>query len=498
MAKKISDDLKRLYRELGYLGALEEKPRKRGAAPRDDKAASDLPPLDADGLKQIEALLRRQPNQFLKQFRAGNQMPLTNAELREGFAELHQAFKTPGAHVAKLQTARRQAAGPRRRGDAGLPPSIQLYGDIKIEPQNRRFEPLGDLLGWIVNSAGQYVAQQTNLSIFKDRFPAHADHPGRFIYAMKDRAGRPADPEQKISVALFGDFGTGVYHSLHIARQMAELQPDYAVHLGDVYYAGRSSEFEKYFNAPLAPLIRQSRFFTLNANHEMLSGGKPYFHFIDQRRQRPDGGMAQEQEGSYFCIRGPRCQIIGIDTAFHKIGRHNQTAINQWLEQCLREGKKASPRCVNILLSQNEPYELGEKKFTAACNDLKRFIDDKLIDFWFWGNTHYSALFNQNDRAPFIGSCCGHAGHPVFKKNVDAAMQKHAENLRQSNDIPAAAWVDDSRKFPDHVPNAPNYKNPRPDLGNNGFCLLELEGDKFRLIYYDWLKNIRHVAEFSA
>ena len=48
------------------------------------------------------------------------------------------------------------------------------------------------------------------------------------------------------------------------------------------------------------------------------------------------------------------------------------------------------------------------------------------------------------------------------------------------------------------VPNAPNDKNPRPDLGNNGFCLLELEKDKVKLTYYDWLKNTPYEMEFSS
>jgi len=496
MAKKDSADLKRLYRELGYTGSLEAKPRKRGLTPRRTKADQDLPPLDPDGLANLETLLRERPEEFLQDFRESHQMPLTDDELRQAFAETRQAFDDPTAYVETRRAARRQAKSTRQRGpSAGIPAAIQIYDDLKIEPDNHKFEPHSDIVGWIVNSGYQYVfRERLKIGHYKDTFRSHADHAGGFVYAMKSRDGRPADPEQKISVALFGDFGSGLDHSRFIARHISTLQPDYAIHLGDVYYSGRSFEFEKYFNAPLAPVMQNSRLFALNANHEMLSGAKPYFYSMDQRR-RQAGGPAQEQEGSYFCIRGPRHQIIGIDTAFHTIGRHNVAGLNQWLRQCLQEGKNASPPCVNILLSQNEPFALGNNKFTEVYDDLKPLIDGKLIDFWFWGNKHYGALFGPSLKAPFVGSCVGHAGHPIYQKEIATDASKHAELLRRNNALPPALWVETGTKFPNDIPGWPN---PRPEMGNHGFCLMDLEKDKIKLTYYDWLQKVRHVAEFPV
>ena len=43
---------------------------------------------------------------------------------------------------------------------------------------------------------------------------------------------------------MFSDFGTGLYHSRYIAKQFRERPFPYAIHCGDVYYAGRKSEFE--------------------------------------------------------------------------------------------------------------------------------------------------------------------------------------------------------------------------------------------------------------
>jgi hypothetical protein len=306
---------------------------------------------------------------------------------------------------------------------------------------------------------------------------------------MKDRQGRPVAPEQKISVALFSDFGTGVYHSRYIAKHLAGLDPDYAIHLGDVYYAGRASELRDYFTAPLEPVIMRSHLFAMNANHEMFSGAIPYFDSMAERRTTKAGWMTQEQEGSYFCLRNKKYQIIAIDTAYHQNGRHAVQELNQWLGARLREGKTATPQRMNILLSPNEPYALGDKKFSDLYHDLKDFIQKKLIDFWFWGNTHYGALFDRSSQAPFIGSCIGHAGHPIYKKDVEKNHAKHLELKQKSNGIPSTLWVDLSPKFPE-------WTKLRPDLANHGFCLLELEGDKIRLTYYDWLKKVQYQREF--
>jgi len=474
----MKNDLKKLYRELGYLGPLDDESRPRGQA-------AELPPLDPQGLRRLQELALDQPENFFDFFRHHYQYPLTDDQIRSTLSELQKAFKNPAAYVKKLRDERKTRPRGKRKE---IPAEWQIHSDIKIDPYNHKFEPVGDALGWVVNSGYYFLRERLNMDFPQAAFRFHNDFPSRFKYEMKDRQGRPAAPEQKISVALFSDFGTGLDHSLYIARNIAGLQPDYAIHLGDVYYAGRSFEFKKYFDQPLAPVVQNARFFALNANHEMFCGAIPYFASLDARRKAKAGWMKQEQEGSYFCIRSEKYQLIGIDTAYEGHGRHSRPAVNAWLDECLQEGKSASPPRINILLSQNEPYELGSNKFSATYNDLKNFIDKNLIDFWFWGNTHYAALFKKTDEMPFVGSCIGHGGHPIYKKEVVKNMQQH-ETERGSR-IPPALWVDDSPKFPDQHADDPDWKNPRPELGNHGFCLLELESNAVKLTYYDWLNKV--------
>ena len=56
----------------------------------------------------------------------------------------------------------------------------------------------------------------------------------------------------------------------------------------------------------------------------------------------------QFQEGSYFCLRSDKFQIIGIDTAYFEVGRCAEPELLAWLKEVLRVGKKQG--CVNICL----------------------------------------------------------------------------------------------------------------------------------------------------
>jgi hypothetical protein len=247
------------------------------------------------------------------------------------------------------------------------------------------------------------------------------------------------------------------------------------MHLGDVYYAGRRSEFQKFFERYLDPLLADTTLFTLNANHEMLSGGFPYFDYIDRRRLTvPD---VQKQEGSYFCLRSDRFQVVGIDTAYHEVGRFQQPKLLAWLRQVLEDGRDRG--LSNILLSPDDPYGYGKIGLRKLLDeDLRSIVlEDNLVDLWFWCNTHYCALFDSSDNLPFIGSCIGHGGYPYTRK-------------RPFQTAPAPV------KFLETTARFPSWTGIRQDRGNNGYCVLNLNGDgSVELVYIDWMGNERCVAQ---
>lgn len=491
----MNEELKALYKELGYTGIVEASEEvTRGDTEPEQFPQTELQPLDESGLKVIETLLKDKPEEILSQIKRNFSYPLTDDQIQQTLSEARRAFDSPGRFVEEIRAKRskdlaepdtRVTRGEVTRSASTIPDELILYPDIPIEPNSHKFEPVADALGWFFNSIYYILRDKVNPKHLKADFPLHSEFPGNFIYTMKNQQDEIAGVDDKITIALLADFGTGLYHSRYIARNIASLDPDYVIHLGDVYYAGRFSEFRYHFEEPLAPVLNKARVFTMNANHEMFSGAFPYFNYIFQKRNRRTGWVEQEQEGSYFCIRSEKYQIIGIDTAYHKDGRHPEQALNSWLGKRLREGKEANPKRINILLSPNEPYELGKDEFSGLYYDLEEFVREKLIDVWFWGNTHYCALFKPSGKAPFIGSCIGHGGHPIYKHDVEENTDKHQRIVRKNANIPTAEWVDLSFKFP-------KATGLRPDLGNHGFCLLELMRNSVKLTYYDWLKKIQY------
>ncbi|MBD3185145.1 hypothetical protein GF312_22890 [Candidatus Poribacteria bacterium] len=365
------------------------------------------------------------------------------------------------------------------KGQVKLPSNFNfsdMTDKIPIDPALSKYEEKRDAAGWIKHAAGKFIAEKIG-KFNKAPFRWAEDYSSRFVYTMAD----PVANDGKINIGLFSDFGTGLYHSLYIALHMANWEPalDYAIHLGDVYYAGTHTEFQNNFTKPLERLIQKARLFALNANHEMLSGGFPYFQCIDDRRNK---SQLHEQEGSYFCIRSDQFQIIGIDTAYHTDGRHCENKLVEWLAAQLEY--KRTNGMINILLSANEPYSYksGENS-DLLIRDMDRFARDGLIDLWFWGNEHYCALYRRAEDAPFIGSCIGHGGYPysrIDRGDVKGTLRERA-------------------RFLETRPRFPESTGVRPDRGNNGFAVLSLDKKEntVTLKYIDWMREIRFITRMG-
>ncbi|MGH7597919.1 MAG: hypothetical protein ACREOI_16340, partial [bacterium] len=138
----MNEELKSVYRELGYIGPLpgdEEEPRGRG------DESYELPPLDEPGLAQLEQLLRDQPAELVAFFRKKYNYPLTEKKIRSTIAEAREAFDDPAAFFEKLRAWRQKPSGKGRRGPNGkVPPELIQFPEIEIEPGNHRFEPKAD------------------------------------------------------------------------------------------------------------------------------------------------------------------------------------------------------------------------------------------------------------------------------------------------------------------------------------------------------------------
>jgi hypothetical protein len=384
-------------------------------------------------------------------------------------AQAQMALDSPETAIASLEMDSLHLAAANQ-----LPPDFTFEGmdlnEIPIKPGDTKFETVADALGWTL-FAGPFVLTRASRDKFRwHNSPNHAT--SRFIYSLKEpTAASPVD------IALFSDFGTGRYHSRYIAKRLRTREFPYAIHLGDVYYAGRRSEFEKYFAAPLDPILADTTLFALNSNHEMYSAGIPYFESMDQRKA--EHPAKQLQEGSYFCLRSERFQVVGIDTAYFGKGRYEELELLDWLANTLREGRNAGR--ANILLSADQPYGYGHSGQTKLLSkDLSHLVkEEQLVDLWFWGNTHYCALFDSAATSPFVGCCIGHAGYPYDR-----------QSLGKSSPAPLL--------FLETNPRFPKWTNLRQDRGNNGYCIMSLKSDgSVGLQYEDWMAQRRCEASLT-
>jgi hypothetical protein len=389
---------------------------------------------------------------------------------------------------ALLDEVRRSLAWPeltlqtlkanRAEGAAPAPPPEQFPGrddvEIPIHPGLRKLEE-GDAPAWALTAAYAWGFRITHS---KPLSPPHTVSSSDFRYPLQTVG-------DKATVALFSDWGSGYYHSQYITKHVAALGAQQAVHLGDVYYTGTQQEFRERFEPFLDKyILKRMPFYAMNANHEMDTHGIAYFAHL--RRKREQGGkngyVPQPQEGSYFCLANAHYQVIGIDTAYWRNGRCKDdlgkgcAMMREWLEQRLLEGRAAGR--VNILLSQNEPYEMKRNELLADLDFvLRRPGQGSLVDLWFWGDQHYGALYPPTEQTPFIGSCIGHGGYPYPLKTKDWFARHFVK----------PAWAETAPRF-----------EQRPDRGNNGFCLLEAEPGRLRLRYIDWRRNERCTVDLPV
>jgi len=431
------------------------------------KKAGDLPQLNVETLDKIEKEFRQNPQAVLEQARSVTDAVMTEEQFRIRLGRT-------GRELRQASDIRESVRGSRTPGaprlGAAAPLSIGSFTEdstIPIDPDDTMFEGSADFLGWFVFAGPGFLFGGTGAVPVAERddFRKHDGFASKFVYPVRNAgAGTP------VEVALFSDFGTGRYHSLYIAKQIRESGADLAFHCGDVYYAGRKEEFREYVEEPLKDMFDTTDLYMINSNHEMLSGGKWYFDFIERKRANHS---RQQQEGSYFCVRNSKFQILGLDSDYDRRGRLAD-GLKQWLTDRLNEGDALG--LTNILLTANQPYRLGSNKPTKLLErDLKAIIGNR-VRLWAWGNNHYCALFGRNPQFPFIGTCIGHGGYPY--ETLPRPLETDPPN------DPPALFVEYRSRF--------HSTNIRPDRGNNGWCKMRLHDEgTIELIYIDWMGNER-------
>jgi predicted phosphodiesterase len=248
----------------------------------------------------------------------------------------------------------------------------------------------------------------------------------------------------RATVALVSDWGAGSAAAAAVARQIAARDPDHVIHLGDIYYAGTAAEVKRNFlDVWRAHGPRRSRYWALNGNHDMYSGGEAYFGQL-----LPAIG----QPASYFTLQNGAWRIAALDSAYTN---HNFTGAQMtWLAGQL------TGRARTILLTHHHLFSGFRKRGDALEEWLDPHVADGRIFGWFWGHDHH--LVEYADHRGVRCRCIGHGAMPYV--SPDRRRARHPVNVVRMETRPSPL---------------------EPSRGIHGFALLTFDGPVLHIEYID-------------
>ena len=313
----------------------------------------------------------------------------------------------------------------------------------------------------------------------KVRFRTYSNENTGLIPLASDDA---ADDVRGIRVSLAGDWGTGTRDAAAVGHAIAQTNPDFAIHLGDVYYVGSEQQMSDNMLGGRTCFPRgRCRTFALNSNHEMYARGKGYFNVLLP---------SFEQDASFFALTNEHWIIIGLDTGYRSVGRipvlekvrvcglgpatDQPKPVLKWLRDVvsLHEDDRRGVIC----LSHHQYYSAFERSYTKTGKQLAKLIQRPVL--WFWGHEHRLAFYGltaEKRGVAALGRCVGHGGMPL-EDIEEQPSKKHKATL--------VAY--DAR--------ASESKVGGVDVGFNGFANLIFRGRELEIRYYD----VHSVAETEA
>ena len=168
----------------------------------DDAGAGQI--LNLEQLTQLEEVFARDPEGLLQRLRRAVDEELTESDLEFGLEEVRFALENPREAARGLE-----AAATIEDSSSGLPDNFQFPGidleEIPIHPRSRKFESR-DIFRWILFAGGAILIDSEKVD-----FRRSSDFPSRFEYRLENPG-----VDDPLEIALFSDFGTGLYHSRYI------------------------------------------------------------------------------------------------------------------------------------------------------------------------------------------------------------------------------------------------------------------------------------------
>ncbi|HLK63344.1 MAG TPA: metallophosphoesterase [Bryobacteraceae bacterium] len=259
----------------------------------------------------------------------------------------------------------------------------------------------------------------------------------------------------KSRVVILGDWGTGQPEAKALLAAIARKNPDVILHLGDIYYAGTEFEMTNYFLSIWKAEIDMTKVktFTLAGNHDMYSGGGPYYELLN------DLG----QPASYFCLRNDDWQFVALDTGLHDVDAvgGKPTFLEATEVEWLNDKIATAGNRQTVLLSHHQLYtafeDIGGQFMNTTLNQQVGPILPK-VTAWFWGHEHNQVIYK-----PFQGvlaRCIGHGAYPVGITEISGKP-----------------------KFPE-VPLEPVTLAKGASFYSHGYVVMDLDGPSAMVSYY--------------
>ncbi len=297
-------------------------------------------------------------------------------------------------------------------------------------------------------------------------------------HAFNTRPAAPRALQDRTRLHLVGDWGSGVARARKVADQMRrhlkngmrEGVEQTAIHLGDVYYAGRQREVEKRFLAfwPVRPEETDTiASYSANANHDMYSGGHAYYDVL-----LGDSRFAAQENSSFFSLCNSHWRILGLDTAYAE--KDLAAPQPEWIREQAEQAKTAGQKL--MLLSHHQLFTVYESDNDKLVEVL-RSIGSPRIDAWFWGHEHRCMTFKPHQNVQYA-SCVGHGGVPVY--------MWHGE--------------DDPYPEPGEWENREFILDPngKERWGYMGFAVVDLDGPVAKVQYINEDGKVNRSETFSA
>lgn len=256
----------------------------------------------------------------------------------------------------------------------------------------------------------------------------HGTVPYRPPASVSDPA--PLVLPENATVALIADWGTGTADARALLERVKAHKPDVLIHLGDVYYSGTDHEMQAYFLDIVNEVFERGAdhplpVFNMTGNHDMYSGGGPFYRLLDKLNLPPLAPPGQMQTHSFCGLRSSGWQILILDTGLHDADVFDVATSMTYLEEPELAWHKHQIQTAGgrrtILLSHHQlfsafsaigPETNGDRSINT---NLQKQLGDVLgqVDAWFWGHEHNLEIYG-----PYLGlnkgRCIGASAIPVF------------------------------------------------------------------------------------